>query len=128
MERLTNSGTKEAKPNVTIREVMNKLAEYENLEEKGLLPKLPCSIGSDVYFIPSKVNYNLNILNEHEENNRVYYQKVARIVFTEHGWYLECNLDLEYGTDRILVDKFYRETWFLSQAEAEEALERTERE
>lgn len=35
MERLTISGTKEAKPDVTIREVLNKLAEYEDLEERG---------------------------------------------------------------------------------------------
>lgn len=33
MERLTNSGTKEAKPDVTIGEVLNKLAEYEDFEE-----------------------------------------------------------------------------------------------
>ena len=33
MERLTNSGTKEAKSNVTIKEVVDKLAEYEDAEE-----------------------------------------------------------------------------------------------
>ncbi len=33
MERLTNKGTKEAKPDVTIREVLDKLAEYEDFEE-----------------------------------------------------------------------------------------------
>lgn len=33
MKRLTNSGTKEAKINVTIREVLDKLATYEDLEE-----------------------------------------------------------------------------------------------
>lgn len=48
MERLTFSGTKEAKSNVTIKEVCNKLADYENLEEQGKLVKLPCK---DVYFI-----------------------------------------------------------------------------
>ena len=36
MERLTNPGTKEAKSNVTIRQVLDKLAEYENAEEQGL--------------------------------------------------------------------------------------------
>lgn len=40
MERLTISGTKEAKPDVTIREVLNKLAEYEDLEEQGRLLRL----------------------------------------------------------------------------------------
>lgn len=33
MERLTNSGTKEAKNNTTIREVIERLAEYEDFEE-----------------------------------------------------------------------------------------------
>ena len=42
MERLTNTGTKEAKESVTIREVIYKLAEYEDLEEQGLLLRLPC--------------------------------------------------------------------------------------
>lgn len=32
MERLANSGTKKAKPNVTIGEVLNNLAEHEDLE------------------------------------------------------------------------------------------------
>lgn len=37
MKRLTYSGTKEAKPNVTIREIVEKLTEYEDLEEQGKL-------------------------------------------------------------------------------------------
>lgn len=49
MERLTISGTKEAKPDVTIREVLNKLAEYEDLEEQGKLLELPCAVGDTVY-------------------------------------------------------------------------------
>lgn len=101
---------------------IKKLKEYEDLEEQGLLLETQCTIGSDVYYIPSKANYKLNILDGHKEHNRVYSQKVARIVFTERGWYLECDKDVEYGTDRILVDKLYKETWFLSYDEAEEAL------
>lgn len=49
MERLTNSGTKEAKSDVTIMDALNKLAEYEDLEEQGKLLKLPCAVG-DTYF------------------------------------------------------------------------------
>lgn len=100
------------------------IAKYEDAEEQGLLMWLPCKIGDDIYFIPSKVNYDLNILGKHEEHNRVYHQKVARIVFNVHGWYLECNLDLEYGNDHILIDKFYKETWFTNKAEAELALQK----
>ena len=50
-ERLTVSGTKEAKSNVTIKEVTDKLACYEDLEEAGRLIELPCKIGDTVYGI-----------------------------------------------------------------------------
>ena len=33
MERLTNPGTKEAKSNVTIKRILDKLEEYEDFEE-----------------------------------------------------------------------------------------------
>lgn len=106
-------------------EIYRKLAEYEDAEEQGLLVKLPCAIGSDIYFIPSKAHFGLNILHKHEEFNRVYHQKIARLHFVESGWYVEGNLNLEYGVvDRIFVDKSYKETWFLSQEEAEQELEK----
>ena len=105
---------------------MDKLAEYENLEDKGLLKVLPCGIGADIYFIPSKTNYKLNILQGYPESNRVYHQNVEKISFTQYGWYLECDKDIEYATDHILIDKLYKETWFLTQAEAEKKLKEME--
>ena len=51
LKRLTYRGTKEAKPDVTIRQVLDKLAEYENLLETGKMIILPCDIGSKVYMI-----------------------------------------------------------------------------
>ena len=107
-------------------DLREKLKYYEDAEEQGLLLRLPCGIGSDVYIIPSKVNYELNILSLHPENNKVYHQKVALITFTEKGWYMECDKDREYGTDRILPEKMYKETWFLSQEEAEAKLKEME--
>ncbi len=109
-----------------LQELINKLAAYEDAEEQGLLLQLPCKIGADVYIIPSKVNYALNILGLHPENNKVYHQKVSLITFTEKGWYIECDKDREYGTDRILLEKMYKETWFLSQEEAEAKLKEME--
>ena len=106
--------------------VLCRLAEYEDLDEQGLLLRLPCGIGADVYFIPSKTNYKLNILQGYPESNRVYHQNVEKITFTPNGWYLECDKDLEYATDHILIDKLYRETWFLSQAGAEQKLKEME--
>lgn len=54
-------------------DLREKLKEYEDLEEQGRLLKLPCKIGDDVYYVPSEVNYKLNILNRHSENNKVYH-------------------------------------------------------
>ena len=106
--------------------VLQKLADYEDAEEQGLLLRLPCGIGSDVYMIPSKINYKLNILSLHPENNKVYHQKVDLITFTENGWYMKCDKDREYAIERILSEKMYKETWFLSQQEAEAKLKEME--
>ena len=83
---------------------------------------LPCKIGDDVYIIPSKANFDLNVLSGLEKNNRVYHQKVAKIVFAQDCWYVTGDADWEYGTGRILLDRFYKETWFLTKEEAEAAL------
>lgn len=104
----------------------NQWNEYRQLDEQGLLLRLPCGIGDDVYFIPSETNFKLNILNDKPQFNRVYHQNVARITFIRNGWYMECDKDLEYATVNILVDKMYKETWFLSQAEAEQKLKEME--
>lgn len=117
MDRLTFSGTKEAKSDVTIRQVINKLAEYEDLEEQGKLIKLPCVVGDTVYVIPSKTNYKLNIINGYGENNRVYEQVVNRIEISGNG-YLIVTCD---GAASV-IDEFYKKTWFLTKKEAEAAL------
>ena len=104
------------------RKVLCKLAEYEDAEENGLLLRLPCKVGDDVFFIPSKPNFDLNILHRREAFNRVYHQKIARIHIAEEHWYLEGNLNLEHGIDRLFVDKEYKEVWFLTREEAEQAL------
>lgn len=95
----------------------DKLGKYEDLEEQGKLQKLPCAVGDTVYVIPSKANYKLNILNGHRENNRVYEQVVNRIEIFGNGYLLStCD-----GMQSV-VDKFYKETWFLTKEEAETAL------
>lgn len=57
-----------------------------------------------------------------KKNNRVYHQKVAEIVFLKDCWYVSGNADKEYGTGRVLLDMFFKETWFLTEKEAEAAL------
>lgn len=102
--------------------VYRKLKEYEDAEEQGLLLRLPCGIGSDIYIIPSKVNFRLNLLSGLTEENRGFHQVVDRITFRKNGWYMECDADLEYGIGRILRDENYGVTWFLSKEEAEAKL------
>lgn len=103
-------------------ELREKLKRYEDAEEQGLLLRLPCGIGTDIYYIPSEKNFRLNLLDGHVEENRVFHQTVDRITFRKNGWYMECDSDLEYGTGRILLDTSYGVTWFLTSDEAEAKL------
>lgn len=108
--------------------VYRKLKDYEDAEEQGLLLRLPCGIGTDIYYIPSEENFRLNLLDGHGEENRVFHQTVDRITFRKNGWYMECDSDLEYGTGRILLDTSYGVTWFLTSEEAEAKLKEMEEE
>lgn len=105
-----------------LQALINKLAAYEDAEEQGLLLRLLCGIGTDIYYIPSEKNFRLNLLDGHGEENRVFHQTVDRITFRKNGWYMECDSDLEYGTGRILLDTSYGVTWFLTSEEAEAKL------
>ena len=52
MERLTYR-VKENKAycDYETRDIINKLAEYEDLEEQGLLLRLPCKVGDSIYSV-----------------------------------------------------------------------------
>lgn len=105
------------------RMILEKLADYEDLEEQGLLVRLPVKIGDDIYKIPSKANYDLNVLNGYKANNRVYHQKVYSIVFSQRGWFVQCDKDSIHAPNVICVDVEYGKTWFLTREEAEKKLE-----
>ena len=61
MERLTYRTIKgEAMGNSSVADVgdiLGKLADYENLEEQGLLLRLPCKVGTKVYVINRIIDY-----------------------------------------------------------------------
>lgn len=110
MERLTNSGTKEAKSNVTIKEAIDKLAEYEDLEEQGLLIRLPCKVGDVLYVI-----YD-NEINECVVNEMIYRAyRIPRI---------EIYFENRSGFESCLFNGELNEGVFLTKAEADEALQR----
>ena len=135
MERLTErernvDGTGVAKEEITdgllkpfADKILTKLAVYEDLEEQGLLVRFPCKVGDDIYRILSKANYDLNVLNGYKANNRVYHQKVYCIVFSQSGWFVQCDKDSIYAPNVICVDVEYGKTWFLTREEAEKKLE-----
>ena len=106
-----------------VTELLEELKSYKDLEEQGLLVRLPVKIGDDIYKIPSKANYNLNVLNGYKANNRVYHQKAYSIVFSQSGWLVQCDKDSIYAPNVICVDVEYGKTWFLTREEAEKKLE-----
>ena len=101
---------------------LEELKRYKEMESQRLLMKLPCSIGTEIYKIPSKVKYDLNVLNGYKTNNRVYHQKVYNIVISQNGWFIQCDKDSIYATDVICIDSEYGQTWFTNREEAEKKL------
>ncbi len=82
-----------------LQEAAEKLKEYEDLEEQGLLLKLPCKAGDTVY--------TLNLLPDGETT-------IAQLE-TDTFFMVLCVMDGRFG-----------KTVFLTQAEAKEALKRME--
>ena len=115
MERLTISGTKEAKPDVTIREALNKLAEYEDLEEQGKLLELPCAVGDTVY----RVNIGAKEPIIHME-----VCEVGIISLKEKGYVIQimCRDEVGNGETYYLGTDFGKAVFF-TEPEAEQALE-----
>ena len=88
------------------RNIYNKLVEYEDLEEQGLLLKLPCKVGDKIYQI---------------EDNYIYEFDAKSIdIRKENEEYIFC---IEYG-DYKLDD--IGKTVFLTKEEAEKELKRLE--
>lgn len=132
MERLTErernvDGTGVAKEEITdgllkpfADKILTKLAVYEDLEEQGLLVRLPCKVGDDVYIIPSPPIYGLNIFYGCENVNRVYHQHIESITFAGSHWYATGRNEYK---EKVLNDTAFGTTWFLTREEAEKKLE-----
>lgn len=100
----------------------DKLATYEDLEEQGLLVRLPCKVGDDVYIIPSPSVYGLNIINGYENLNRVYHQHVGSITFADSHWYATSREEYKVYSEKVLNDIAFGITWFTDREEAEKKL------
>lgn len=100
-----------------------KLCDYEDLEEQGLLVRLPCKVGDDVYIIPSPTVYRLNIINGYEKLNKICHQHVGTIVITAGHWYATSREEYGVYNEKVLNDIAFGTTWFLTREEAAKKLE-----
>ena len=89
--------------------VLQKLADYEDLEEQGRLIKLPCKVGDTVYAI----GFN---------NKPIIYESVVlRILITEKEIVFNVKID-ELGINSQLKQSMFGKTVFLTKSEAEAKL------
>ena len=101
--------------NCAIQRAFNKLAEYEDLEEKGLLLKLPCKVGDTVYAITR------NFISEYRIRNFICYDN-GNIFF---DW--KCIKGIYKNVKGFHIDDIGK-TVFLTKEEAEQELKRLESE
>ena len=100
--------------NCHIQKAFEKLAEYEDLEEQGLLLRLPCKIGSTLYQpIYSSINE----------------YKVIGLCFdiNHNKWMYEVAYEIGFEWHKTVCDfNYIGKTVFLTQAEAEQKLKEME--
>ena len=116
MERLTRrtetGGIKYTRHNIYEEDIVERLAEYEDLEEQGLLLRLPCKIGDTIY----EVSYENRefLIKEHIVKEFIYrayrFPRIEIYCENENG-FLACNN----------IGKL-DECLFLTKAEAEQKL------
>lgn len=113
MERLTVSGVNigflDSSKLPSYESIYEKLRKYEDVEEQGLLLKLPCKVGDTVYAI----GFN---------NKPVVYESVVlSILITEKEIVFNVKVD-EFEINSQLKQSMFGKTVFLTKEEAEEKL------
>ena len=98
--------------------VADKLAEYEDAEEQGLLLRLPCKVGDTVYTNMRAVGWY------YRDKNKPYKAKIVFIGINGTDNFV----NVVYENDNMLQFKFsdFGKTVFLTKAEAELALKKME--
>ena len=102
--------------------ILSEYVDYKILEKEGKLLKLPCKVGDTIFVILSEENYRLNYFANHRERNPVYKQNVYSVEMWNNDRYVVKTCE---GYGYHLSDNF-KETWFLTQEEAERKLEEME--
>ena len=104
-----------------VKSLKKKLKEYKDLEKQGLLLRLPCKVGDDIYAIPSEVNYRLNKSFGAKGLNAICRQVVDHIEFNSYGYLVSTNEGMT-----VHRQEAFGETWFLTRNEAEQKLKEME--
>ena len=104
-----------------ISEAINKLAEYEDLEEQGLLLRLPCNVGDAIY-----VNGILGV-GEAEEYKVIRVDYHSNLAMGRSEFYIEALLISDPENSIGFYDKEIGKNVFLTKAEAEQKLKEMER-
>ena len=144
MERLTYRGSEIMtedgwfKPSYSCystRKIIERLAEYEDLEEQGLMLRLPLKIGDTVYFLGRKCDkceedycyrcpYNLN--GEKRDDIFVYDMVVKQFRIYNNSVYI-VDTDAVWSSSEISLNiKQFGKTVFLTKEEAENKLKEME--
>ena len=97
------------------KQIYEKLKEYEELEEQGLLAKLPCKLGDDLYWIDDE--YYEYEVKKHEGG-------VTGILLTKDGF----RITTEKRGIPLDTDKLGSQWTLLSKEQAEQKIKEMERE
>lgn len=95
---------------VSLRQVIEKLAEYEDLKEQNLLLRLPVAVGDTVWRISTK---------PHNRSRFVEKTTVSRVAVDTEGMWVFCKCN-------PISKCVFGKTAFLTQAEAEKKLKELE--
>lgn len=107
-------GMRKGMPSAYCGAIVNKLADYEDAEEQGLLLKLPCPIGTTVYSIDRQI-----WIDEKGCRDCVYYAIDGSCDYEEE--HPACTKVFETKFEFNMLDDFGK-TVFLTKEEAEKAL------
>lgn len=103
-----------------MRHLAEKLVQYEDLEEQGLLKVLPCKVGDTIY-----VNGVLGV-GEAEEYKVIRVDYHSNLATGRSEFYIEALLVSDPRNSIGFYDKEFGKTVFLTQAEAEQKLKEME--
>ena len=116
IERLTRRyelGATKRDITITIGDICEKLADYEDAEEQGLLLRLPCKVGDTIYIV-MRLHYQPNGLDmsQYKEIEEV---KVDNITIGKPYWQIN-------GDEHEFLVEDFGKSIFLTKEEAEQKL------